>query len=45
LLFRLGIVPINERLVDVWNARGRFVLVHRGLVWFGVPCLLATRAR
>jgi hypothetical protein len=33
LFFRFRFVPINERLVDVWNARGCFVLVHRILGW------------
>jgi hypothetical protein len=35
LLFRLRIIPVHKGLVDVRNARGCFVLVHRGLVWFG----------
>jgi hypothetical protein len=33
LLFGFCLVPINERLVDVRNARDCFVLVHR---WFGL---------
>ena len=33
VIFCFSFVPINERLVDVWNARGCFVLVHRILGW------------